>query len=229
MTIAILAAMTDEISILKEALLKPVAHAIGDQLYYSGQLSGREVVLMQSGIGRVNAAMSTSLLLQAAKPSAVINTGTAGGLHADLRPGDVVLADRLVYHDVDNGVWGYAFGQVPQMPAEYLADAHLNGLAQKSVLLDEHKVMTGLVSSGESFVASDKQIKAIREHFPDICAVDMESTAVAQVCYHFKTPVVVMRAISDTADHKAALTHEEFLPLAAKTSSEAVLRLLTCM
>lgn len=227
--VAILAAMTEEISILKDALLKPVSHAIGDQVYYSGELSGREVVLMQSGIGRVNAAMTTSLLLQAAKPLAVINTGTAGGLHADLRPGDVVLADRLVYHDVDNRIWGYRFGQVPQMPAEYLADAHLSGLAQKSVLLDGHKLMTGLVSSGESFVASDRQVKEIRQHFPDICAVDMESTAVAQVCHHFKTPVVVMRAISDTADHKAALTHEEFLPLAAKTSSQAVLRLLACI
>lgn len=225
MTIAILAAMQEEIDLLEKALENEQIHEVHGFRYMTGSLSGQSVIVMRSGIGRVNAALSCALLLGVEPVSKLINTGTAGGLHPSVKPGDVVISTRLAYHDVDNRIWGYAFGQVPQMPAFYEADFALCHLAE-SVSLSHHRVLKGLITSGESFVASDEAVERIRHHFPDVCAVDMESTAVAQVCHQLRVPFVAIRAISDTADHQANMTHEEFLPLAAETSSQLVMGML---
>ncbi|AOF54159.1 5'-methylthioadenosine/S-adenosylhomocysteine nucleosidase [Rodentibacter caecimuris] len=226
MKIGIVGAMAQEVEILKGLMTDKIETRVASAVIFEGKINGKSVALLQSGIGKVAAAIGTTALLQLTKPDIVINTGSAGGVAKGLKVGDIVISDETRYHDVDVTAFGYEKGQLPANPAAFLSDEKLADLAQKTAEAQGQSVKRGLICSGDSFIHSEDKIAEIKSDFPHVTAVEMEATAIAQVCYAFNVPFVVVRAISDSGDGEASLSFEEFLPLAAKQSSALVLGML---
>lgn len=194
--------------------------------YISGTIYGKEVVLTQSGIGKVNSALATAFLIDRYQPSVVINTGSAGGLQPNLTIGEVVIGKEVAYHDVDATAFGYTKGQVPQMPATYQADAAIAEQVSKAATAVGLRVDTGLIVSSDSFVANPKEVERIKHEFPEAKATEMEGASIAQVCYQMKVPFLIVRAISDSANDEASVTFDEFIEEAGKKSAEMILHFL---
>ncbi len=221
--IAIIGAMAPEIERLKAVLTLTDTTIIGGTTIYHGRLDSYDVLLMQGGIGKVNAAIGVTLLIDHFNAGAVINTGTAGGLSPTLDVGDVVIASHTLYHDVDITAFGYAKGQMAQMPASYTGDSTLIAAATKaSTAFDNAHVHHGLIVSGDQFIAKTMLLARIREDFPDALAVEMEAAAIAQTCYRFNVPCVIIRSISDTADEGASTSFEQFVDTASEHSAKMV-------
>ncbi|MHC3758795.1 5'-methylthioadenosine/S-adenosylhomocysteine nucleosidase [Staphylococcus succinus] len=220
--IGIIGAMEEEVAILKDKLIELEEINIAHVIFYKGKLQGKEVVLTQSGIGKVNVAISTTLLIEKFKPELVINTGSAGALDTSLNVGDVVVSDTVSYHDADARAFGYQLGQIPQMPAEFTADKQLYDKAIIAINEQNLVAKTGLIVSGDSFIGTSEQRLQIKTNFPQAMAAEMEATAIAQTCYQFNLPFIITRAISDLADGDAGITFDAFLEKAAISSSEIV-------
>lgn len=228
MKIAVIGAMEEEVELLRAALNDTKIVSMASSEYTTGTYAGKEIVLLKSGIGKVNAAMSTTILLHEFKPDVVINTGSAGGFDEALDVGAVVISDEVRHHDVDVTIFGYEMGQMAQMPAAYKADDKLIEIAKQAVTeVGEHQYGIGLICSGDAFMNDPQRVANVREHFPTMKAVEMEAAAVAQVCYQFNTPFVVIRALSDIAGKESNISFDEFLPVAAKHSTEIVLKAIT--
>ncbi|WP_339262489.1 5'-methylthioadenosine/S-adenosylhomocysteine nucleosidase [Solibacillus sp. FSL W7-1472] len=228
MTIAVIGAMEQEVELLRDALQNTKTETIANSEYTTGTYEGKEVVLLKSGIGKVNAAMSTTILLEKFNPKVVINTGSAGGFDAALKVGDIVISDEVRHHDVDVTAFGYEIGQMAGMPAAYKSDENLMEVAKQAVKeVGEHNYSVGLICSGDVFMSNPERVEAVRKDFPTMKAVEMEAAAVAQVCHQFNTPFVVIRALSDIAGQESSMSFDEFLPVAAKHSTEIVLNAIT--
>ena len=174
----------------------------GPWRYVEGRLGSNELVLTQCGIGKVNAAMGTTELIRRYRPQCVISTGVAGGIDKRLRVADVVVSQRVVYHDVWCGE-GCAWGQVQGLPLYFEG---CEQLVQLALSLNDARILTGLICTGDRFITDRHELDAIKAAFPDGLAVDMESAAIAQVCQVYGTPFVSFRIISDTPgvdDHLA--------------------------
>lgn len=227
MKIGIIGAMEQEVSILKHAIENCQEVQKAGCTFFSGQLNGVDVVLLQSGIGKVAAAVGTTVLLSEYQPDVVINTGSAGGFDSSLNLGDVVISTEVRHHDADVTAFGYEMGQMAQQPAAFIADAKLMDVAEQALtqMEDKHAVR-GLICTGDAFVCTAERQAFIRQHFPSVIAVEMEASAIAQTCHQFQVPFVVVRAISDVADKESPMSFEEFLPLAAQSSSEMVIKMV---
>lgn len=225
MKIAVIGAMEQEVEQLRATLENAKTETIANSEYTTGTYKGKEVILLKSGIGKVNAAMTTTVLLHTFKPDVVINTGSAGGYDPALEVGAVVISDEVRHHDVDVTIFGYEMGQVPQMPAAFKADMKLMEVAREAVTeVGEHQYGIGLICSGDAFMNDPERVEKVREYFPQMKAVEMEAAAVAQVCHQFDTPFVVIRALSDIAGKESNVSFDEFLPVAAKHSTAIVLK-----
>ncbi len=227
MKIGIIGAMEQEVSILKQALCNCIEEKKGGCTFYSGQISGTDIVLLQSGIGKVAASVGTTMLLDTFKPDIVINTGSAGGFDSSLNLGDVVISTEVRHHDADVTAFGYEMGQMAGQPAAFKADEKLIEVAEKAITMKQGQhAVRGLICTGDTFVCSDEKQNYIRQHFPSVIAVEMEAAAIAQACHQFDVPFVVVRAISDVADKASPMSFDEFLPLAAQSSSEMVFNMI---
>lgn len=226
MKIGIIGAMAQEVEILSQLMMEPKVTEIAGCKIYEGKINNKDVALLQSGIGKVAAAIGTTLLLEMTKPDVVINTGSAGGLATNLNVGDLVISTEVRHHDVDVTAFGYEVGQLPANPAAFIPNEQLVMLAQQEAEKLGFHAESGLIASGDLFVNGNEAISKIRANFPSIVAVEMEAAAIAQVCHAFNVPFVVVRAVSDVADKTSHLSFDEFLPLAAKQSSEVVLSML---
>lgn len=228
MKIGIIGAMEQEVAILKDKLnnLNTSIHASCN--FYTGSLNGHEITLLQSGIGKVAAAIGTTIMIEQYNPDIIINTGSAGGFDSSLTMGDIVVSTASCYHDADVTVFGYKLGQMAGQPAVFKSDEKLVELTKTAIEQDKNKphAVTGLIATGDAFVHSALQNEFIKANFPDVIAVEMEAGAIAQTCHQYQKPFVVIRAISDVADKKSPLTFDEFLPLAAKQSSNMIIKLL---
>lgn len=227
MKIAIIAAMEEETSILKSKINNPRIEAHSGFEFFVGEIQGCDIVLLQSGIGKVAAASATTLLLNHYHVDAVINTGSAGALARQLDIGDVVVSSSVFYHDVDLTAFGYPLGQMSGCPLMFQADSTYCQLAIKHIEKNNVKAIEGIIGSGDSFINGDESINRIKTAFPDIVAVDMEAAAIGHVCWMFNTPFVVVRAISDNGDDHSAMDFDEFLILASNQSSLIVESMLT--
>ncbi|MDO4878766.1 MAG: 5'-methylthioadenosine/adenosylhomocysteine nucleosidase [Neisseria sp.] len=226
-TIAVIGAMQPEIELLKNRLGGREDHRFGAFDIHCGELHGRRIVLALSGIGKVNAAAATAAAILNFSPDCVINTGSAGGLGRGLKVGDVVIGTETAHHDVDVTAFGYAVGQVPQLPPAFASDGALLAAAERAAAaFPDAAVRRGLIVSGDQFVHGGEASDAIRRHFPEVQAVEMEAAAIAQTCFQFGLPFVVIRAISDAADDKADVSFETFLQTAAVHSAEMVDRMI---
>ncbi|MGV8122287.1 MAG: 5'-methylthioadenosine/adenosylhomocysteine nucleosidase [Candidatus Xenobiia bacterium LiM19] len=235
MKIGIIAAMEEELKELQKQLEHQLEASFGRFKYHTGKICQHDVALMLCGIGKVNAAVGTTLLIDKFSPDYVINTGVAGGFPPDkLNIGDIVVSTEVRHHDADATAFNYEYGQIPRMPPAFYPDEFLVSLACQSSVEDRGiRVIKGQIMSGDSFIHHQKQIRNILEKFPSVLAVEMEGAAIAQTCYLFKTPFVIIRSISDivTADE----SHEIYKASVVKASLHSVsiviniLRQLNCL
>ena len=218
--IAIIGAMDEEVELLKSKMTISKEEKVANSNFYVGTLEGKEVVLLQSGIGKVNAAMSTTIMFEKYQPDYVINTGSSGGYHSDLEVGDIVISDYVVHHDVDVTAFKYEYGQVPGMPPKFEADELLiTRTMEAAAKVEGVQVMKGLISTGDTFMEDPERVQFVRETFPDVIAAEMEAAAIAQVCYQYNKPFVVIRALSDIAGKKSSVSFDAFLKKAAENAS----------
>lgn len=186
----------------------------------SGHYKDHEVILTESGIGKVAAASATALMIDNFEPDLVVNTGSAGALDPDLKIGDEVIGTQVAYSDVDVTVFGYAYGQVPNKPLYYEADP--------TVVKDFEQlapVKEGLIVSGDQFV-QDTAKKRILTHFPEALVAEMEAAAVAQVAYQFGTPFIVLRGVSDLANGDSGVVFDDYVVEAGRASAKLLLSYL---
>ncbi|BEH91053.1 MULTISPECIES: 5'-methylthioadenosine/S-adenosylhomocysteine nucleosidase [Turicibacter] len=227
MTIAIIGAMEEEVALLRDAMEVEEVRTIAHVEFTKGKLNHREVVLLKSGIGKVNVAIATTLLFEHYNIDYVINTGSAGGLHEEANIGDVVISTGTLYHDVDVTGFNYAYGQVPGMPAIYESNVSL--VKKVESILDKigKNYWLGTIGTGDSFINRLDQMELIKKNCPSVIAIEMEAAAVAQVCHHYEKPFIIVRALSDIAGKESHISFNEFLTVAAKESSEMVSELVS--
>lgn len=226
MKFGIIAAMEEELKTLLLALEDKKEVVVLGKTYYEGRIGQHEVVLVQSGIGKVLSAMSVTILAETFGVDAIINTGSAGAVSEGLAIGDVVIADRLVYHDVDVTAFGYAYGQMAGQELYFLADSDLMAKLQAVLAQEGQESHLGLIATGDSFIADPDRVAAIKHHFPEVLAVEMEGAAIAQAAQAASKPFLVIRAMSDTAQGDANITFDEFILEAGKRSAQTLLALL---
>ncbi|WNF24658.1 5'-methylthioadenosine/S-adenosylhomocysteine nucleosidase [Mesobacillus jeotgali] len=227
MRVGIIGAMDEEVDLLRSKLEDREDTILAGSEFYQGKIDSLEVVLLKSGIGKVNAALGTALLIEKFEPNVIINTGSAGGFHKDLNVGDVVISTEVRHHDVDVTIFGYEYGQVPRMPAYFAPDDKLVAAAVKSAeQIDGIQVVNGLIASGDSFMNDPERVEFIRTKLPDLYAAEMEAAAIAQVAYQFEKPFVIIRSLSDIAGKESNISFDQFLETAAKNSAELILLML---
>lgn len=227
MKYGIICAMEEEIKTLVEKFADKQEQSIADMKYYTGTINGHEVVLVQSGIGKVQAAVNTAFLANNFHVDCIINSGSAGGIGDGMHVGDVVLSTGTAYHDADSTAFGYKMGQMPGQPQIFEADAHLRAAVKKAAEENGLPVREGLIVTGDQFINSTAKIKQIKGIFPDALCSEMEGAAVGQVAHEFNIPYLVIRAMSDVGDEEASQSFDEFVIDAGKRSAKMILTLLS--
>ncbi len=215
--IGIIGAMEIEVTRLKEDMEITRTLDKAQMEFFEGTLSGKEVVVVRSGICKVNAAVCTQILIDEFGVDAVINTGVAGSLNADINIGDIVISQDVLHHDVNATVFGYASGQIPQMSVfSFEADAAMGekAAAVNAEVNPEIGTFKGRVVSGDQFIDSKEKKVWLRDTFQGDCC-EMEGAAIAQAAWLNNIPFLILRAISDKADGSAQMDYDEFEQLAA--------------
>ena len=226
MKYGIIGAMEEEIDYLQQQMTNQKKHEVANSIFIEGEIDNQAVVLLQSGIGKVNAAIATTILMERFQPSIVINTGSAGGFAKELEVGDVVISSEVVHHDVDVTGFNYKMGQVPGMPVTFTADEELIQQVQSILARFEVRSKIGLIGTGDVFMHQPERIQATLDDFPNMLAAEMEGAAIAQVCHQYHVPFVIIRALSDIAGVESTMSFNEFLSLAAKNAANLIIELI---
>ncbi len=228
MKVGIIGAMEIEVESLKAemSIKRTVKKASMD--FFEGSIGNTEVVVVKSGIAKVNAGICVQILVDEFEVTHVINTGAAGSLDARINIGDIVLSTDAVYHDVDVTVFGYQKGEVPQLgTASFVADETLREKAKAAIksAAPDLGIFEGRVCSGDQFISSQEVKASIIKDFGGMCA-EMEGAAIAQACYLNKIPFIIIRAISDKADGSDIVDYPVFEKKAANDCAAATMELL---
>ena len=229
-----MAAMPEELAAIVDEVHADEVVSLGGRSYHRGFYAGEPVIAVVSRIGKVAAATTAAILLERWKPRAIVMTGLAGAVDPRLAVGDIVIADRLIHHDLDARPL-FARHEVPLLGitelvadrtlADRLAAAAAAFVAPPELValgVATPRVWRGLVSSGDQFFASADAVAALRALLPETLAVEMEGAAVAQVCHEHGVPFAIARVISDTADHAAAVDFARFLATACGPYARAL-------
>ncbi len=220
----IIGAMEEEVKLIKDRMDIKSTTSIAGMDFLEGSLDGKNVVVVQCGMGKVNAGICAHTLINTFGVSRIINTGVAGSLDNNIDIGDIVVSTDAVQHDFDVSAIGFERGEIPYtglyaFPAdETLRKEALNAVKEKA---PDVKVFEGRVCSGDQFISSSEQKETILTNFGGLCC-DMEAAAIAQACYLNDTPFVVMRAISDKADDSEEVSYETFKKAAAEHCADIV-------
>lgn len=218
--IGIIGAMEEEVRRLKEQMEHVDIKRIASMEFYEGSLEGSPVVVVRSGIGKVNAALCTQILVDRYGVSLVINTGVAGSLRNEIDITDIVLSTDALQHDVDATGFGYDIGVIPRMEQSvFQADKELVSIAKKvcGEVLPSLGIHTGRVVSGDQFISDGNKKDWLAKTFDGYCT-EMEGAAIAQAAYLNNIPFLVIRAISDKADNSAEMAYSEFEALAIENT-----------
>ena len=230
MKAGIIGAMEPEVAILKAKLNNCETSTYAGYTFYQGQLDDNDVVIVQSGIGKVAAALATAILIDKFQPDYIVNTGSAGGFEPSLKVGDIVVSSEVRYHDVDLTVFGYEIGQLPANPAAYIPHKTLVSAAQVGINdLQNIQTMMGLITTGDTFMTKEDDIAKARANFPTMAAVEMEGAAIAHTCHQFNVPFVIIRSLSDIAGKESATSFDEYLETASINSSQLVINMLNAL
>ena len=210
--IGIIGAMDEEVSRLKEKMNVSKVEKKAGMEFFQGELSGKEAVIVKSGIGKVNAGICTQILVDDFSVDAVINTGVAGSLKNEINIGDIVLSKDALQHDMDATGFGYEPGVIPRMEESiFKGDETLIQVAKEvnENVNAEISTFVGRVVSGDQFISDHAKKTELVENFAGYCT-EMEGAAIAQTAYLNGIPFLVIRAISDKADHSAEMDYGEF-------------------
>ena len=225
--IGIIGAMEEEVAALKATMKVEEVLEKASMTFVKGSLCGKDVVVVRSGIGKVNAGICAQILIDMFGVDALINTGVAGSLDAAIDIGDIVISTDAVQHDMDASTFGDPVGQIPRLDTfSFPADERLvqaAKLANEEVNTDIH-TFTGRVVSGDQFIAGEEKKDYLIRTFDGKCA-EMEGAAIAQTAYLNNIPYVIIRAISDKADNSAVMDYPTF----EKHATEHSLKLLKNM
>lgn len=205
-TIGVLTAMSVEFKQIASVLENTEIHKIGPHEFLKGVLGDKNIILLQCGIGKVNASSGVTNMIINFRPDRVVSTGVAGGIDTCLRVMDVVVSTKTCYHDVLCGD-DVDPGQIQGLPRLFPSDGRMVEVAGK--LQADVRIVPGLICTGDQFITNRDQLNIIKKQYPEGLAVDMESAAIAQVCYLFGVPFVSFRIISDTPGAEAHF--EEYL------------------
>lgn len=221
MIIGIIGAMDEELEILLKEL-KPERKEIKAQMEFnSGKLWNRDVVIVRSGIGKVNASVCAQILVDDFNVDNIINIGIAGGTAENVMPGDVVIADSLVQHDMDATFFGDKLGQIPRLDTyDFKCDEVLVKKAKDACCnFTQSKYFVGRIVTGDQFIDKSEKLRWLSEKFSAL-ACEMEGGSIAQVCYLNHIPFVIIRSISDNGSTGVHMDYEKFKPIAIKNSTE---------
>lgn len=227
-TIGIIGAMEEEVAMLIECMEPSLRRNIVGLDFYIGKINDKSVVVVKCGIGKVNAAICTQVMIDHFAVDKIINIGVAGAIYKELKVGDIVISSDGVQHDMDTTVFGDPLGVIPRMEESFFkADNDLIEIAKKADSSCEgtHNVYIGRVVSGDQFISCAEKKKQLWSEFQAYCT-EMEGAAIAHACYLNNIPFVIIRAISDSADGSADMDFAEFTKLAAKNSSHLVKSML---
>lgn len=225
--LGIIGAMDEEVAKVKEQMENVQVMTRASMEFLKGTVSGHPVVVVRSGIGKVNAAMCTQILADVYQVDAIINTGIAGSLNADINIGDIVLSTDTLEHDMDAAAFGYPLGQIPRMDTlSFEADAKLRSAAKRACkkVNPEVTVFEGRVVSGDQFISDKDKKQWLVDHFQGYCT-EMEGAAIAHTAYLNQIPFLIIRAISDKADDSASVDYPAFEAKAIEHSVKLILEL----
>lgn len=222
--LGIIGAMAEEVENIKAQMEDVEIHTIAKMDFYKGKLQGKDVVVVRSGIGKVNAAICSQILVDQYCVDGIINTGIAGSLRNQINIGDIVLSKDTLQHDMDATGFGYEAGQIPQMEVSvFEGDPNMIQAAEECCRqeIPEINIHVGRVVSGDQFVSNKEKKDWLLETFQGYCT-EMEGAAIAQTAYLNQIPFVIIRAISDKADNSAEIDYEEFESKAIEHSVKLV-------
>ena len=226
MKLGIIGAMDVEVAALKGKMENPTVTTRAGMEYFAGKLEGLDVVVVQCGVGKINAAMCTQILVNCFGVTHIVNTGIAGSLCAELDIGDLVISRDAIHHDFDLHFWGRPIGQVPGLDVTaFPADEALMQAAFAAAEAENpgHTKM-GRVASGDQFICSKEQKEKIIADTQAVCA-EMEGASIAHTAYRNGVPFVIIRAISDKADDSAEMDYPTFEAIAAHRCANVTCRL----
>ncbi len=228
MKVGIIGAMEVEVETLKKSMTLKNTVKKASMEFFEGSIGNTEVVVVRSGICKVNAGICVQILADTFGVTHVINTGAAGSLDVRINIGDIVLSTDAIYHDVDATVFGYKKGEIPQLGvASFTADEALREKAKAAIkkAVPDQEVFEGRVCSGDQFISSSEVKDAIKKDFDGMCC-EMEGCGIAQACFLNNIPFLIIRAISDKADGSEIKDYPEFEAKAAKDCAAATMELL---
>ena len=220
--IGIIFPMVEELDAFREYITIKNEFNIFELKFYEGIVNDVECVLVQCGVGKVNAARTAQILIDNMKVDYVFNVGVAGGISEKLSVGDLVIGEKLVQHDFDVTAFNYEKGYIPDVGRFIEADTYLITIADR-VLKKFKDISTfrGVIASGDIFCTELKMSQKINTKFNALC-VEMEGASIAQVCYLSHVPFLILRSISDVPNNDNVVTYEEFLESSCKIVAEAM-------
>lgn len=224
--LGIIGAMAVEVELLKNRTENLYVEEKAGMQFYCGELNNLPVVIVQCGVGKVNAAVCTQILCDCFDVTHIVNTGVAGSLKVELDIGDLVVSQDAVHHDMDVTYLGYAVGQVPGLDVRsFPADAILMAAALEAAeAVNPGHCSMGTVASGDQFVANQEKKDQILANTQAVCT-EMEGASIAHTAWRNQVPFVIIRAISDKADNSAQMDYPVFEAVAAKRCAEVILKL----
>lgn len=225
-------AIPQEINGVVNLLTNKQEHKIGRRSYFTGELNNQKVVVVYSRVGKVAASATVTTLILEFKVSELIFTGVAGGIHADVKIGDIVLGQSLIQHDMNAQPLFPAY-EIPMLGKAYfeadssqlevattaileiLEEQHLHNVISEKDLdkfnIHQPQLHVGLIGSGDLFFSTNSQKEKLQQNLPEMLCVEMEGAAVAQVCYEFDIPFIIIRTISDDADDHSTVDFNSFI------------------
>ncbi len=225
--IGIIGAMEEEIINIKKYLNNICSKNIMGLEFYKGTIDNIEIVLVRSGIGKVNAAICSQTLINIFNVNCIINTGVAGAINKQLDIGDIVISRDAIYHDFDTTVFGDTKGHIPNMKQSiFESDKKLIDIVYDSAKqLTSNNIVIGRIASGDQFICDINKKNYIYKEFNAEC-VEMEGAAIAHTCYLNQIPFVIIRSISDKAEEGNTNNYNEFFKNSAKIASEIIINMI---
>ena len=221
----IIGAVPEEAQVIKKEMINISEETIGWLTFFKGKFYDEDIVFVQSGVGKVNAAMTATILITRYNVDKVIFSGVAGSLDRKVKVGDVVIGTEMIQHDADATEFGYEIGQIPQMDEWKFKSAPKLLEKSKNIKNDKFELFFGRILTGDQFISKKDEKKRLGEKFEALC-VDMESAAVAQVCYRLNTDFLILRSISDSLTDESGMEYDVFVELAANNSKEILKEIL---
>lgn len=227
MKIGIIFAMKEEFDAFKDYITIDKSYKIFEIEFHEGKKNGKKIILVEGGIGKVNAARTTQILIDNFKVDMVFNIGVAGGISNDLKICDIVIGEKLVQHDFDITAFDHEKGYIPNIGSPYIySDEYL--IRKSKDLCNKNDIHYGIIASGDIFCTDSNMSAKINKKFNALC-VEMEAASIAQVCHLCNIPFLIIRSISDIPNNNNTITYEDFLEISSKKAASYLSKLISTL